>query len=231
MRRRRRHRRRQRTGGHFEAVRARIVASRRRNIAADVRLLAGSLPNLARPAMLVAVFDGVRWGHVQIQHALVARLLRLRPQEVVQKIKALCAARSCSGGRAASLYSALFRGSAMVASFSNAPALFGIIQLMSVTLRNVSLVELDCRFAILVQPAADLRLASNLTKLSILPVNVSTGTGYSCRVGRRLLIARLTARPSRFLAEVITFDHGYAHVMRQGILADVRATASSDGSP
>lgn len=225
MRRRRRHWRRQRTGGHFEAVRARIVASRRRNIAADVRLLADSLPNIARPAMLVAVFDGVRRGHVQIQHALVARLLRLRPQEVVQKIKALCAARSCSGGRAASLYST------MVASFSNAPALFGIIQLMSVTLHNVSLVELDCWFAILVQPAADLRLASNLTKLSILPVNVSTGTGYSCRVGRRLLIARLTARPSRFLAEVITFDHGYAHVMRQGILADVRATASSDGSP
>lgn len=209
------------------------MASRRRDVAADVRLLAGRLPDLARPAVLVAALDGVRRGHVQIQHALVARLLRLRPQEVVQKIKALRAARPCGGGHTTALHGALFRGSAMLASFSSAPALFGVIQLMSAAMRDVSLVELAVvrRLAILVQPAADLRPTGNLTKLPVLPVNISTDAGHSCRVGCRLLVARLAARAARFLAEVIALDHGHAHVMRQGVLADVRATASAGGSP
>lgn len=241
MRRRRRHRRRQRTGGHLEAVRARVVASRRRDVAADVRLLASRLPNLAvRPAVLVGALGGVRRGHVEIQHVLVARLLRLRSQKVVQKIKALRAARSRSGGgRTAGLHGVLqcFRGgSAVFASLSSvAPALFGVIQLMSVTQRDVSLVELVYRLAILVQPAADLRSAGNLTKLPVFPINVSTDARHSRRVGRRLLVARLAARAARLLAEMIALDHGYAHVVRQGgILTDVRAATVSTrarGSP
>lgn len=104
--------------------------------------------------------------------------------------------------------------------------------MMPTTWCNVSLVEISigCRFVVLIQSAAHFRPAGSLAEFPVFPIDISTDSGDSRRIRRRLLIACLTVRTARFLAKMIALDHGYAHVVRQRVLASVRAAARA-GSP
>ena len=204
------------------------MASRRRDVRRYVPLR-DLLLRVGRSSSRMIVTTGgrlwVRRRQVNVQHALVVVVvvrLRLRPQEVVQKIKTLRSVGSRGGGRGGARLGAddrLLLRFADTLAVRSASAL--VVELMSGG--HVSLLHVSVRAVrdFLIQSATNLRPAG-LTEFPVLSVDVPSHAGHASRIGGGLLVTRrLATRAVQIIPEVLALDHGDAHVMRQRVLNSV----------